>query len=72
MKNWVLKSFAKIIGKHLCQSHFFNKVAYYERYLGMAASALITRIFILTPCRVSYFLYGVERGWRESDISGLV
>ena len=27
LRNGVLKNFAKFTGKHLCQSHFFNKVA---------------------------------------------
>ena len=37
-KMGALKNIAKFTGKHLCQSLIFNKVAYYEKYLGMAAS----------------------------------
>ena len=35
MKKGFFKTFAKFIGKHLCWSVFFNKVAYYEEYPRM-------------------------------------
>ena len=57
-KNCVLKIFAKLTGKHLCESLSFNKVAYYESYLGTAAFAWIKHISILTICAVGYFLDG--------------
>ena len=37
MKKGVLKNFAKFTGKHLCQSHFVNKIA------GLTEEVLVYR-----------------------------
>ena len=44
-KKGVLKNSAKFTGKHLCQSHFFNKVALLKKGYGTGVSLWIFEIF---------------------------
>ena len=65
VKKGVFRNFAKFVGKHLCQSLFFNKVAdlrlYQKRDSGIGAFLWILRNFkehlVNTTSVVDYFWY---------------
>ena len=48
-KKGVLRNFAKFIGKHLCQSLFYNKVAGLRLVTGMSlfnSASILQKIFV--------------------------
>ena len=55
MKKSVLRNFAKFIGKHLCQSLFFNKDAGLGQLIMAKYSMLMSRVDSLKIKK--YFLY---------------
>ena len=52
MKKGVLKNFAKIVGKHLCQSLFFKKVAGL-RPATLLKNETVAQVFSCEFCEIS-------------------
>ena len=45
-KKGILRNFAKFTGKHLCQSHFFNKIAGLRLDFAYGLATKLTRIIV--------------------------
>ena len=62
MKKGVLKNFAKIVGKHLCQSLFFKKVAGL-RPATLLKNETLAQVFSCEFCEISKNTFFTERLW---------
>ena len=80
MKKVVLKNFAKSIGKHLCQSFFFNKVAAWRLWVATSIFSLVHCHFCLInhpldafeSFHVSIILHILSLMYFVQAISGIV
>ena len=56
VRNRVLRNFKKFIGKHLCRSLFFNKIA------GLSPATILTKLQIVRQTKVQKrFMYGEKK-----------
>ena len=78
MQIGVLRNFTKFIGKHLCQSFFFNKVPglrpatllkkrLWHRYFPMNFVRFLTTPFLLTPLVVASIVWKMKGVTKFSD-----
>ena len=66
VKQGVLRNFAKFIGKHLCQSLFFNKVAG-PRPATLFKKKTLSQLFSCEFCKISKNIFFTEHLWATAS-----
>ena len=69
MRKCVLRNFAKFIGKHLCQSLYFNKVAaFFNKACNFIKIETLTQVFSYEFCEIFKNTVIMEHVWATASV----